>query len=109
MRSMHWLWILISVVAACGSGSEHPTMSQAAAEIAPSFCARMKTCFGGSFDESACVRAFEGAVPSSQRDDLDACTNDQIDQCVRDMPGMTCPAASTTDLTRYLPSSCLSC
>jgi len=107
------LTLLISslgLTACGGSGSDHPTASQAVAEIATPYCGRLGSCLGSSFDQAGCVQGMKGSVPASQANQSDACTNDEVDTCVKDIGSMSCPTGSTAAaLMAVLPASCKNC
>jgi hypothetical protein len=103
--------LFIALLPGCSdSGSEHPTAAQAVEEMATPLCGRLKTCFGSSFDEAGCVAAAKAAVPASEANSPDACTNDEIDTCVKDLGTMPCPSGtSSAALLAVSPASCKNC
>ena len=110
MRNRGW-WggMMMAVCLSCGdSGSSHPTVEEAMQEFVPAMCSRLRECGGATFDYDACVDVFMSTIPESDRDALDACTNDELDTCVADVNSMTCPP-SLDQLVEALPSTCEKC
>lgn len=101
------LLVAVGLVTVCACSS-HPTAGEAVDKFVPALCSRMKTCLGASFDEPGCEKVLKNSVPASDRDKIDACTNDELDTCLKDIETMQCPSSSVS-LTSALPASCQKC
>ena|ERR1700690_3744446 len=92
------------------SGTDHPTAAEAASEVATPLCGKLAVCYGDPSSQAGCVQAATQAVPASEANVPDTCTNSQVDTCVADIGTMTCPAStSQADILAALPASCQNC
>jgi hypothetical protein len=110
---MNRVTVLLAAMAlsACGGGDddEHPTAEEAGRRFLASFCARLQECSASSFSlvytsTDDCVQQGIQAIPEDKRNQLDACTNAEVDTCVNDVEAMQCPTG-----TMSLPASCQKC
>lgn len=91
--------------------SSHPTAEEAGRKFGQALCEKLESCFPSEFSAAygsinACVEKGLSAIPEDQRDSKDACTDDEVDECVDDTKSLACPS---TVSGLKLPASCEGC
>jgi len=105
--------VILTLIVGCSSSSSteesHPTAGQAAAQYMRTYCAKLNDCFPSQFGAvytsvDDCVSVAVGKVPDPNA--KEACSQTQIDTCVKDTAVMACPADAGH---ATLPTSCGGC
>jgi len=112
---MKSLALLACALVACSSstsgssGSSHPTAGAAVRDTMNAYCSKLQACFPADFEKAftdvqACVDV--GVKKVTDPNAPEACTQTEVDTCVRDINEGACGA---TVSSTNLPTSCANC
>ncbi len=104
-------WLIVTAIVALAGCNSNPTAEEAARKFSQAYCEKLQQCFSSSFASAygsvdACVNKAVSAIPESKRSQEDACSDSEVDTCVKDVRAMSC-ASSVSAMS--LPASCSKC